>query len=392
MMRFVYRKNRDHTAIWTLLWLFQWTKYVYSNYLTTPEFAWSVPIITTSTAGNDVDIFQKGNAIVPINDKGLLAITSSTGVLHIVASNRVVVNNATGVVTNTTDIKKSYVPNMVSNNLDTTTCQGGIITSFLSRSGNTESYIVLYAVTGSDSTSQLPPLSRILAINSSSAALVWNVTIPGTIIGTPVVSSSKDRMYVVHNIVSGQVGTSSSDGRVSIYKFNTNGDIFTSGNRGIPTLVTTLPTASTGRPFAPASLSTNPIDGKDYLFFAQGSDDGVFSNTFLSDSLFAITESNGMFTFSIASKSISSTNTAPTTRNNNDEILELFLGQPESTLFGWIDDDAVTLLAGLSDGNGSSSSFGFPSWRLQTDQNNQNSATRMYILFTITLFYGEHLD
>lgn len=355
--------------------------FVFGNYLSTPELTWSIPIVSSTTDANDpnaVPSFQKGNAIVPLNDYGLLAITSSTGTLHIVSANDVVVANGTSgtVVTNTTGIRKSYTPTMISNNLDTITCQGGIIAAIKNTDG---SFVVLYAITGTDSTAQFSPTSRVLAINTATTALVWNITIPGTIVGTPILSPQKNILYAVHNIVptEQQVTSASSVGQVSIFQFNTESNVFAGISNRSPTLITTLPSTPTDRPFGPATITTYPKDGRDYLFFAESSDES-FTATF-SDSLFAITENDdNEFIFLLASSDISSTNTAPTIRNSNNEQLDFFLGQPESKLFGWYGDQGVALFDGLTNAeNGTSSStVAFPTWQIESSQDRDDQTTR----------------
>ena len=356
--------------------------FVHGNYLSTPEWAWSIPIVTSTTDGNNPDavqIFQKGNAIVPLNDYGLLAITSSTGTLHIVSANDVAVANGTsGTVANTTGVKKSYTPTMISNNLDTITCQSGIIATVKNTDG---SVVVVYAITGTDSTAAFSPTSRILAINTATTTLVWNITIPGTIVGTPILNSKKNYLYAVHNVVPSDQDTSATVvGQVSIFQFSTDGNIFAGSSNRSPTLITTLPSTPSVKPFGPATIATDPKVGRDYLFFAESSDES-FEETF-SDSLFAITENDdNEFLFLLVNSGISSTNTAPTIRNNNNEHFDFFLGQPESKVFGWVDDDAVVLLDGLTSGeNGSTSStFTIPSWQIQSTQDQDDQSLRTYI-------------
>ena len=354
-----------------------WAPAAYGNYLATPELAWSASIISSTTDGNEA-IFQKGNAIVPLNDYGLLAITSSTGTLHIVSTGDVVAVNGTSqdMVVNLTGSKKSYTPAMISDNMDTTTCQGGIIAKFQNSDG---SFVVLYAITGTDSTAQFSPTSRILAVNTATTTLLWNVTVPGTIVGTPVLSSKTNYMYVVHNIVpaSGQATTATLVGQVSIFQINAASNVFAGDrNNRPPTLITTLPsTFATERPFGPATITTDPKDGREYLFFAESSED-VFEETF-SDSLLAITENDdNEFLFLIASAAMSSTNTAPTIRTNNEQ-LDFFIGQPESKVFGWVGENGVALFDGLTvAGNGSTSDMIIPTWQIQSSQSREDQNAR----------------
>jgi hypothetical protein len=349
---------------------------VNGNYLSEPEFVWSIPITTSSTTATTT--FQKGNAVTAINSNGLLAITSSAGSLHIVSSNDVSMN-ATTATTSAINVTRSYTPTLTNTNMDTTTCQSGIITALQSTDG---SYIVIYAVTDTDSTSPSPPTSRILAVNSTSAALVWNVVVPGTIVGTPILSLKKDTMYVVHNIIpsvdsgpsQSSSSSSSSSGQVSIYEFNANGNIFSTSRLN---KITTVPSTLTDRPFGPAALKINPVDGREYLFFAESSDD-VFEETF-TDSLFAVTKNEaGEYVFLLVTSAISSTNTAPTIRNNNEEQLDFFLGQPGSTVFGWVGTAAVDLLDGLSDSTQSGNTFIAPSWQITSQQDQNDNSARTY--------------
>lgn len=383
-----YNRCIGSPALWVLLVVVHGlVRSTYGNYLSTPEFVWSVPIVSSTIDGNNRDvvpIFQKGNAIVPLNENGLLAITSSTGTLHIVSANDVaVVNGTTGPVANATGVKKSYTPTMISNNLDTITCQGGIIASIKNNDG---SYVVLYAITGTDSTAQSSPTSRILAINTATTTLVWNITMPGTIAGTPILSSELDYLYAVHNVVpSGQDTTATLVGQVSIFQFNIGSNIFAGNSNRPPTLITTLPSTSSSRPFGPATITTDPMDGRDYLFFAESSEE-FFVETF-TDSLFAITKNvDDEFLFLLASSGISSTNTAPTIRNNNNEQLDFFLGQPESKVFGWVGDEAVALFAGLTSGeNGSADTFAIPTWQIESSQDRDDETTRTSELFNLKL-------
>ena len=353
-----------------------------------------MPIVSSTTAGDNRDvvpIFQKGNAIVPLNEYGLLAITSSTGTLHIVSANDVkVVSGTTGPVANATGVKKSYTPTMIGNNLDTITCQGGIIAAIKNSDG---SFVVLYAVTGTDSTAQFAPTSRILAINTASTTLVWNITLPGTIVGTPILSSEMDYLYAVHNVApsstSGQDPTATPIGQVSIFQFNAASNIFAGSSNRPPTLITTLPSTPRSRPFGPATIASDPSDGRDYLFFAESSD-GSFEETF-TDSLYAITKSDDdEFLFLLASSGISSTNTAPTIRNNNNEQLDFFLGQPESKVFGWVGDEAEALFAGLIDGESdSSSTFAVPTWQIESSQNRDDGTMRTSVSLIMKLFQSK---
>jgi hypothetical protein len=363
---------------------------VHGNYLTTPEFVWNIPL-TDSLNGN---VAQQGNAIVPIRQRNLLAITTSTGTLHLVSTKDAAVTaNGTTIDNNrTATTAQSYIPNAM-NGMDGIVCRGGIIavvessiSSSSVSSDNDDTFIVVYAVTDTDSQGRLLSTSRILAIDTTTAELVWNITVSGTIVGTPIVSTSNNVMYVVHNVVASSSTTtqsSSLSGQVSIFQFHrdpqnvfTNKKDNTSTTTTRPTLITTLPTESTGQPFGPASVITNTNDGKDYLFFAEDFDDSS-GETFM-DSMFVISGSNtDDFVFSVASSRVTGTNTAPTLRDNNG-VLEVFLGQPSSSLIGWVDNNATLLLSGLMDGNRSTSSSAIdPSWELQTapDFNNEIAGT-----------------
>jgi hypothetical protein len=372
--------------MWLLLFGHGQLPAVDGNYLAAPEFMWSIPIVASTADQNDpntIPIFQKGNAIVPLNDYGVLAITSSTGTLHIIyASDVTVGNSTTGIdtVTNTTGFTKSYTPTNISTNLDTITCQGGIITSFQNTDG---SFTVLYAITGTDSTAQFPPMSRLLAINTATTTLVWNITIPGTIVGTPLLSPNLNYLYVVHNVALSdtQAATDTSFGQVSIFQFNVNSNIFAGSNNRMPRLVSMLPSTPTDQPFGPATIATDPLDGRDYLFFVESSEDS-FSEAF-TDALFAVTENDdNEFLFILATLGVSSTNTAPTIRINNNDQFDFFLGQPESKMFGWVGDAAQTLFAGLTSGeDGSNSVFVIPSWQIESSKDREDEAIRTFHFF-----------
>jgi hypothetical protein len=83
------------------------------------------------------------------------------------------------------------------------------------------------------------------------------------------------------------------------------------------------------------------------------------------------------FLFLLATFGVSSTNTAPTIRINEDDQLDFFLGQPESKVFGWVGEEAETLFAGLTNGeDGSSSTFAIPTWQIASLQDREDEAMR----------------
>jgi hypothetical protein len=101
---------------------------------------------------------------------------------------------------------------------------------------------------------------------------------------------------------------------------------------------------------------------------------GDFGETF-TESLFVVAQSGNDFAFATASRAISSTSTPPTLRDNGAGQLEVFLGQPASTLLAWIEDKAALLLSGVNDSS-TSTTFGTPSWRFSVAPNsNSNSGT-----------------
>jgi outer membrane protein assembly factor BamB len=208
---------------------------VRGSYLATPEFQWSVPLVATAMS----NVFQKGNAIVPIGSDRL-AITSSTGSLYLVSPNDVKVSNTTGVAVSN-NAAKSFTPSLV-NGMDSILCSGGIISVV----SNSKTDIVMYAITDTDSQGLIASTSRILAVDASTAQLVWNTTIDGVIAGTPVVSEN-GFLYVVHNVESTatQPNSMTTAGVVSIFQLDAN--VF-AGSNIRPKLVTKLPTESTGSP------------------------------------------------------------------------------------------------------------------------------------------------
>jgi hypothetical protein len=226
-------------------------------------------------------------------------------------------------------------------------------------------------------------MSRILAINTATTTLVWNITIPGTIVGTPLLSPNLNYLYVVHNVALSdtQAATDTSFGQVSIFQFNVNSNIFAGSNNRMPRLVSTLPSTPTGQPFGPATIATDPLDGRDYLFFVESSEDS-FSEAF-TDALFAVTENDdNEFLFILATLGVSSTNTAPTIRINDNDQFDFFLGQPESKMFGWVGDAAQTLFAGLTSGeDGSNSVFVIPSWQIESSKDREDEAIRTFHFF-----------
>ena len=326
---------------------------VQGAYLATPEFQWSIPLVSTATD----NLFQKGNAIAQIGSDRL-AITSSTGALYLVSPNNVTVNSSTGMV-NSSTASKSFTPSLVSG-MDSIACNGGIISVF----STSKTEIVMYAIVDTDSQDRLSSSSRIVAVDARSAQLIWNTTIGGTIVGTPVLSNNRF-LYVVHNVVSGSAPNTVEAGVVSIFQLDANVFAWTDIR---PTLITKLPTESTGRPFGPAAVATK--DGSDLLFLAENM--GETGET-LSESLFVIGQISGTetFAFATASRGISSSSTPPTLRDNGSGELEVFLGQPLSTLLAWIEDDAALLITGL---NGSSNSLSTPTWRFQTEPDSNSDA------------------
>lgn len=324
---------------------------VHGSYLATPEFQWSIPLVSTVTSS----LFEKGNSIVSFGSDRL-AITSSNGTLYLMSTNNVVVSSNT-VASSSSDAAKSFNPSLV-NGLDTIQCNGGIIAALASSSTD----IVMYAITDTDSQGTIPPTSRILAVDAETAKLVWNTTIDGTIAGTPVLSEN-GFLYVVHNAesTSAESNAMSRSGVVSIFQV----DVF-AGTSLRPKLITKLPNESTGLPFGPAAVATK--DGNDILFFAENL--GDFGETF-TESLFVIAQTGDDFAFALASRAISSTSTPPTLRDNGAGQLEVFLGQPESTLLAWIDDNAAQLLTGLENSS-SSPSYRTPSWRFSVAPNSDS--------------------
>lgn len=302
-----------------------------ASLLLRPEIAWSMPLAGTTV---------QGNAVVEINEQ-LLAVTTASGVLHLVHL------GASG------NFSVAFTPDPVAG-LDAVACQSGAIVI---------SDVVVYAVTHTDLGRRLPSNSSVMAVNATTSAFSWSVSIEGVVAGTPVWSKSSNTLFVVHNVERrGGGGRRMFVGVVTVLKIV---DADTE-----PTVVATLPSTPTGRRFGPGA------GVKDVIFFADAGGRGsVFGDV---GALYAVTGKNFSYHFSLASSLIGSTTTAPAV----SDALDVYLGQEANTMIAW------------RGGNATSGGITTPSWAdplqqapsnswmypLQQDPNNQYA--REYPLWT----------
>lgn len=356
------------TLIFVLLVLATATTTTNAVYLTKPTVEWTVALS---------DGLLQGNAVVNVNDQ-LLAATTTSGALHFVSK-----TTTNGTAAHAT---MTFTPNAVSG-MDATACASGIIViNNTNVSDHNGTVLLLYVVVDTDSTKTNAPSSRILAVTTTTAKnnhtatipkLVWSVTLPGTVAGTPVLSQMNNILYVVHNTAQGNV----EQGVVTVLQWK---DAVTT-----PTVVKTLPSQSTGVPFAAPAPVVTTAAAEDVIFFGQAG----FGSP---GALFAVTGNNGKFNFITAYSAIATTNAAPAV----SAALEVYLGQADSTVVGWTNGDQTALLNGGAGGGaggggggaggGGGGNVGKPTWAyvLQTDPN--NPINREYLQPLANDIFGVH--
>lgn len=326
----------------------------------TVEWTLQLPSNGGGGGGGSNSGLVKGNAVAEVNDE-LLAVTTVTGELHIVSKhNGGADDNASK---NSNNNVTTFTPDPVSG-LDVMNCTSGVVVVVGSNSSSdTTTTLLVYAVVDTDSNKRVPSSSRVLGVTTT-GRLAWNVTVAGVIVGTPVYSFANKNLYIIHNAAVSNSGVEA--GIVTVLQLS-------SGNDGsdAPTVATTLPSQSTGRPFGPAAAvvttTTAEWKKKDFVFFADAGTDNR-------GALFVVTGSkNDKYDFTIASAVIGRSTSAPAV----SAALEVYLGQESSTLIAWQDGEAAALLTGGSSSGGSPV---YPTWGypLQADPN--NSIAREYIL------------
>lgn len=352
-----------------------------------------------------------GNAVVDLPNGKDLAMTTASGSLHIVDT--------------TTTSVRTFVPDLVAG-LTETSCTSGIVripllvviaesaaattepTTTTNNNSDDAEVLLIYAVVdqapgSSSSTLATTTSSRILAVSSRTAQLVWSISLPGVVVGTPVPSyNTFGVLYVVHNVPlvpddtaadeTTTTTTTKTAGVVTVLQFATSdAEQETDGATSLtttPVVVATLPTVTTGRPFGPPSrvVSTNIYEdnnnkqpqqqqqqqgsGEDVLFLA----DATMTDNF--GALFVVTGSEDKYNFIVASNAIGPSTTAPTV---SSKTLQVYLGQAGASLVAWTDGAQMTLLEGGDNGNDANEEinpdgvfFGTPSWGWKVQQNETN--------------------
>lgn len=279
-----------------------------------PEIAWSAQLIDSTV---------RGNAVVYVNEE-ILAVTTASGVLHLISK---------GAKNHTT---VAYTPDAVAG-FDSIICQSSAIVM---------NDVVVYAVTHTDVSHRVASSSRIVAVNAMTGIHAWSLSIDGVVAGTPVWSEVSDTLYVIHNVEAIGGGLAVIAGVVTVLQI-VSADT-------TPTVVATLPSTPSGRPFGPAA------GFDDLIFFAEAG--GIANRVGGVGALYVVTGKDSKYDIALASSLIGSASAAPAV----SDALDVYLGQESSTVVAWRDGAAIS---GSSGGN-------VPSWAYSLKQDPNNPYSR----------------
>jgi hypothetical protein len=233
---------------------------------------------------------------------------------------------------------------------------------------------LVYAVT-IESTDTTPTSSRVVAVNIDNATERWSVSVPGTIVGTPVVGKSGRLIYVSHR----EVTTESEAGFLSVIAVN---ETHTSAQ-----LTATLaPPDNRIAPLGPPALrqlSTQGGSGAtasgngDFVAVAESLGDGLVSE----GALYVLVPSaeweslgglgDASYEWKVVSQDVwrFSAVAAPTFVDDS-----IFIGGTAAIIAGWTDQSDISTILGGQDADLA------PEWILQLRQNNENEESRKFCI------------